>query len=113
MIDDTDAPLLVVTNAPDREVAERIARALVDKRLAACVNILGACTSVYRWQGEVESAEEIPMLIKTRAARYAEVEAMIRDLHPYELPEVIAVPLAQGFPDYLQWLAEQTAIPIG
>jgi periplasmic divalent cation tolerance protein len=113
MIESLDEPLLVITNAPDRDVAERIAQALVDKRLAACVNILSVCTSVYRWQGEVERAEEIPMLIKTRAARYPEVEAMIRHLHPYELPEVIAVPLAQGQPDYLQWLAEQTAIPIG
>lgn len=113
MTEPQDGPLLVVTNAPDREVAGRIAQALVDKRLAACVNILAACTSVYRWQGEVERAEEIPLLIKTRAARYPEVEAMIRHLHPYELPEVIAVPLAQGLPDYLQWIAEETAIPIG
>ena len=111
--DEDDAALLVVTNAPDREVAARIAEALVDKRLAACVNILSGCTSVYRWQGEIERAEEIPMLIKTRAARYAEVEATIRHLHPYELPEVIAVPLAQGLPDYLQWIAEETAIHIG
>ena len=113
MAEPDDQPLLVITNAPDREVAGHIAQALVDKRLAACVNILGACTSVYRWQGAVERAEEIPMLIKTRSARYPEVEATIRDLHPYELPEVIAVPLAQGLPDYLEWLAEQTAIPIG
>ena len=108
-----DDPLLVITNAPDREVAERIAQALVDKRLAACVNILAGCTSVFRWQGEVERAEEIPLFIKTRTARYPEVEALIRHLHPYELPEVIAVPLAQGLPEYLQWLAEETAIPIG
>ena len=113
MADLEDGPLLVITNAPGRDVAERIAQALVDKRLAACVNILGACTSVYRWQGEVEHADEIPMLIKTRSARYPEVEATIRQLHPYELPEVIAVPLARGLPDYLEWLAEQTAIPIG
>ena len=111
--DDSDAAVLVFTNAPDREVAGRIADALVAKRLAACVNLLAGCTSVYRWEGEVERAEEVPMLIKTRAARYPEVEATIRQLHPYELPEIIAVPLTQGLPDYLQWVAEQTAIPIG
>jgi periplasmic divalent cation tolerance protein len=115
MMEDTDqdAALLVFTNAPDREVAGRIAEALVDKRLAACVNVLAGCTSVYRWQGEVERAEEIPMIIKTRAARYPEVEALIRHLHPYELPEIVAVPVTRGLPDYLQWVAEETAIPIG
>jgi periplasmic divalent cation tolerance protein len=112
-LDDPDAVLLVFTNTPDREVAARIAEALVEKRLAACVNVLAGCTSVYRWQGEIGRAEEVPVLIKTRAARYAEVEALVRRLHPYELPEVIAVPLAQGLPDYLQWVAEETAIPIG
>jgi periplasmic divalent cation tolerance protein len=110
---DRDAAVLVFTNAPDREVAARIAEALVNKRLAACVNVLAGCTSIYRWQGDVERAEEIPILIKTRAARYPEVEATIRHLHPYELPEVIAVPVSQGLPDYLQWVAEETAIPIG
>ena len=110
---DGDGPVLVFTNAPDREVAERIAEALVEKRLAACVSVLGGCTSVYRWQGDVERAQEIPLLIKTRLARYPEVEATIRHLHPYELPEVIAVPLTQGLPEYLQWVAEETAIPIG
>jgi periplasmic divalent cation tolerance protein len=110
---DGDGAVLVFTNAPDREVAMRIAEALVEKRLAACVNVLAGCTSVYRWQGDVEHAEEIPLLIKTRLARYPEVEATIRHMHPYELPEVIAVPLTQGLPEYLQWVAEQTAIPIG
>ena len=108
-----DGALLVFTNCPDRDVAGRIAEALVEKRLAACVNVLAGCTSVFRWQGEIERAEEIPVLIKTRAARFPEVEALIRHLHPYELPEVIAVPVSQGLPEYLQWLAEETAIPIG
>ena len=105
--------LLVFTNAPDRDVATRIAQTLVDKRLAACVNILPGCTSVYRWQGEVERAEEVPMLIKTRGARFHELEAAIRQLHPYELPEIIAVPVTQGLPDYLDWVTSETAIPIG
>ena len=110
---DPQAPMVVYTNAPDREVATQIARALVEKRLAACVNVLAGCTSVYRWEGNVENAEEVPLIIKTRAARYPEVEATIRQLHPYELPEVIAVPVTQGLPDFLQWVAEETAIPIG
>ena len=105
--------LLVLTTLPEREAALKLARALVDKRLAACVNILSGCTSVYRWQDNVEHAEEVPLLIKTRAGRYAELEAVIRSLHPYELPEIIAVPVVQGLADYLGWVAEETAIAIG
>jgi periplasmic divalent cation tolerance protein len=103
----------VFTNLPDREAAMKLARGLVNKRLAACVNVLSGCTSVYRWEGSVEHAEEVPVLIKTRAARYPEIEAAIRSLHPYELPEVIAVPVVRGLTDYLDWVAEETAIPIG
>jgi periplasmic divalent cation tolerance protein len=110
---DDDETLLVLTNAPDHSVAMRIAQALVEQRLAACVNVVSGCTSVYRWNGAVEKAEELPVLIKTRAARYPEVEAAIRKLHPYELPEIIAVPITRGLPDYLAWVAEETAIPIG
>ena len=105
--------LLVLTTLPEREAALKLARALVDKRLAACVNILSGCTSVYRWQDNVEHAEEVPLLIKTRAGRYAELEAAIRSLHPYELPEIIAVPVVQGLADYLGWVADETAIAIG
>jgi periplasmic divalent cation tolerance protein len=105
--------LLVITNLPDRDAAWKLAQALIDQRLAACVNLLAGCTSVYRWEGAIEQAEEVPVLIKTRAARYPEVEALIRSLHPYELPEIIAVPVVRGLPDYLQWVAEETAIPIG
>jgi len=105
--------LLVLTTLPEREAALKLARALVDKRLAACVNILSGCTSVYRWEDNVEHAEEVPLLIKTRASRYAELEAAIRSLHPYELPEIIAVPVVQGLADYLGWVAEETAIAIG
>jgi periplasmic divalent cation tolerance protein len=113
MDDDANAKLLVFTNAPDRTVAMRIAQALVNERLAACVNVLGGYTSVYRWDGAVETAEELPLIIKTRAARYAEVQAAIRRLHPYELPEILAVPVVDGLPEYLDWVAEETAIPIG
>ncbi len=100
--------LLVFTNLPDRDAAESLANTLIEEKVAACVNILGACTSVYRWQGVVENADEIPLLIKTTGARYAALEAVIRRLHPYELPEIIAVPLAQGLPGYLQWVADET-----
>ena len=110
--DETDT-LLVFTNLPDREAALELARELVARRLAACVNVLAGCTSVYRWQGDVEQTAEVPVLVKTRAARYAELEAAIRELHPYELPEIVAVPVVRGLPEYLDWVAEETAIPIG
>jgi periplasmic divalent cation tolerance protein len=113
MPDDENDTLLVFTNLPDRDAALGLARALVERRLAACVNVLGGCTSVYRWQGDVEEAAEVPVLVKTRAARYPELEAAIRELHPYELPEIVAVPVVRGLPEYLDWVAEETAIPIG
>lgn len=106
-----DEVLLVLTNLPDREAALKLANALIEQKAAACVNVLGACTSVYRWEGKVENAEEIPLLIKTTAARYAALEALIRRLHPYELPEIIAVPVARGLPGYLQWVADETQSP--
>lgn len=105
--------LLVFTNLPDREAAMRLARALVERRLAACVSVLGGCASVYRWKGEIEEAAEVPVLVKTRSARYEELEVAIRELHPYELPEIVAVPMVRGLPDYLDWIAEETAIRIG
>ena len=113
MYGDESAHLLVFTNLPDRDAATKLARTLVERRLAACVNVLSGCTSVYRWEGAIEHADEVPVLIKTRASRYADVEASIRSLHPYELPEVIAVPVVRGLPDYLEWVAGETAIPIG
>ena len=108
-----DEVIVVLTHLPDRAAALKLARALVERRLAACVNVLGECTSVYRWKGSIENATEVPVLIKTRAALYAEVEAAIAELHPYELPEIIAVPLTRGLGEYLEWVAGETAIPIG
>ena len=84
--DESDT-LLVFTNLPDREAALELAHGLVERRLAACVNVLDRCTSVYRWKGEIEEADEVPVLVKTRTARYEELEAAIRELHPYELPK--------------------------
>jgi periplasmic divalent cation tolerance protein len=101
--------LLVFTNLPDRAAAERLADALIGKRVAACVNILAPCRSVYRWKGAVQHDEEHPMLIKTTTEHYPALEAAIRAGHPYELPEIIAVPIQHGLPAYLDWVAAETA----
>jgi periplasmic divalent cation tolerance protein len=104
--------LLVLTHCPDAACAERISRALVTARLAACVSQGLPVTSIYRWQGAVEQAAEIPLAIKTTAARYGEVEAAIRAQHPYELPEIIAVPVTAGYTPYLRWVGEETTRPL-
>lgn len=100
--------LLILTNCPDEESANAIALAVVEQKLAACVNILPRVQSVYRWQGAVEAASEIPLLIKSTAERYPALEAAIRERHPYETPEIIAVPISAGLPAYLNWLAAET-----
>jgi len=100
--------LLVLTNCPDEAVANAIALAVVEEKLAACVNILPRVQSVYRWQGTVESASEIPLLIKTTAAAYPALEQQIAELHPYAVPEIIALPIRHGLPAYLNWLAAET-----
>lgn len=99
---------LVITNCPDEETANRIALAVVEAKLAACVNILPRVQSIYRWQGAVESAVEVPLLIKTTAAAYPALEAAIRESHPYDVPEIIALPITAGLPAYLNWLAAET-----
>jgi len=105
--------LVVLTTLPDRAAALQLAEELLARRLAACVNVLAECTSVYRWEGKVENATEVPVLIKTRAALYPEVEVAISELHPYELPEIIAVPVGCGLADYLDWVSTETTISIG
>lgn len=100
--------LLVLTNCPDEETANTIALAVVEAQLAACVNILPRVQSVYRWQGVVESATEIPLFIKSTAANYPALEKLIAGLHPYETPEIIALPITQGLPAYLNWVAAET-----
>ena len=99
-----------MTNLPDRITAEALAASLVEDRLAACVNILQPCRSVYRWKGAVEKAEEVPMLIKTTEACYPALEDAIRARHPYETPELIALPVANGLPDYLAWVEAETQL---
>ena len=100
--------LLVLTNVPDRAVAEKLADMLIEKQFAACVNILAPCRSVYRWKGALQHDEEHPMLIKTTQERYAALEQALRAAHPYELPEIIAVPIERGLPAYLDWVAAET-----
>lgn len=101
-------PILVLTNVPDADVARAIASKLVEERLAACVNCLPGVTSFYRWQGAIEEASEITLLIKTRQGCYADAEALIQKLHPYDLPEIIGIPIRQGLPAYLQWIEQDT-----
>lgn len=100
--------IIIFTNFPDKKGAVAFAETVIDQRLAACVNILNPCTSIYRWQGTIESTEEIPVLIKTRQQHYDQVEQLIKMMHPYELPEVVMVPIKGGLPAYLQWLADET-----
>lgn len=107
-----DDVLLVLTNCPDAETARRIAVHLVQERLAACVNQLAPVQSTYRWQGAVEAAVEVPLCIKCTRGRYPLVEQAIRQLHPYELPEIIAVPLAAGYAPYLRWVVDETQPPL-
>jgi periplasmic divalent cation tolerance protein len=100
--------LLVLTNLPDLAAAERLAEALIEKRVAACVNILAPCRSVYRWKGATQHDAEHPLLIKSTSEAYPALEAAIRAGHPYELPEIIAVPVERGLPAYLDWVAAET-----
>ena len=109
-----DAAILVVTNVPDRSAAEAMARALLEDRLAACVNIGGSVDSLYHWQGRIETGAETPVLVKTRMALYPYVEDAIRKIHPYDTPEVIAIPVAAIDARYLAWLeAETRRLPDG
>jgi periplasmic divalent cation tolerance protein len=107
----THLPILVLTHYPDRDAALGLARALVTERLAACVNVGAPVESMYHWRGKIETAQEVPVTIKTRAALYPRVEAAIRASHPFELPEIVAVPLIDGLRPYLDWLAAETVAP--
>ena len=101
----TDAACqIVLTTCPDAASAERIAQALVEEGLAACVNILPPMRSIYRWKGKIEQAGEQLLVIKAATARFPAIRDRLRVLHPYELPEIIAVPIADGLPEYLAWL---------
>jgi periplasmic divalent cation tolerance protein len=100
--------LIVLTTLPDPDSARQLARQLVEARLAACANVLAPCTSVYRWNGVVQEDTETTLMIKTTVARYPDLETYLRERHPYELPEILALPIHQGLPDYLQWVSAET-----
>jgi periplasmic divalent cation tolerance protein len=103
--------ILILTTLPERAGAEALARDLLAARLAACIQIGAAVESLYHWRGEIETASETPVVIKTRAALYPRVEAAIRQRHPYELPEIVAVPITDGLQGYVDWIAAETAAP--
>ena len=100
--------LVVITTVPDENLAVKITESLLQQRLAACVHALPVGRSTYRWLGAIENSAEITLVIKSTTARYAELEADIRRLHPYDVPEILALPVAIGFPAYLKWLSNET-----
>lgn len=102
--------LVVYCTCPDRVVAERIAEAVIDERLAACVNLIPGLTSIYRWEGQMQHDVELLLIIKTRSVVYPQLEARLRELHPYQVPEIIALPIQAGSAAYLNWIAGNTGI---
>jgi len=100
--------IVVLTMLPERAGAEALARELLAARLAACIQIGAAVQSLYHWKGQIETSSEIPMAIKTRGELYGRIEAAIRERHPYELPEIIAVPITDGLPAYVDWISAET-----
>ena len=101
--------ILILTQMPDRASAQSLARSLVEARLAACVSIGAPVESLYHWRGQIETAQEIPLIVKTRAELYRSVETVIQAQHPYELPEILAVPVVDGLARYFDWIADETA----
>jgi periplasmic divalent cation tolerance protein len=101
--------VVVFITVPDAASGDRIAQALVEERLAACVSRVGPLRSTYRWSGAIESSDELLLLAKTTAARFDELAARVRALHPYQIPEIVALPVAAGFLPYLEWVAQETA----
>lgn len=105
-MDEASAFRLVYCTCPDQAVAERLAGLLVEQGLAACVNIVPGLTSVYVWQGEVQKDAEVLLLIKTHVDCYPHLQAVLREAHPYELPEIVAVSFSEGLPDYFSWIKQ-------
>jgi len=100
--------ILVTTTAPDRKTADAIAKKLVEARSAACVQIVGPMTSIYTWEEAIETSEEWLLLVKAPAAAYERIEALIRQAHPYQVPEIAAVPVSRGSSAYLSWIDQVT-----
>lgn len=103
-----DGPILVLCTAPSADVGATLARGVVEAKLAACANILPGVRSVYVWKGEVHDEPEVQLFIKTRRDRFPALEGWLRENHPYEVPEIIALPIERGSKAYLDWLWEQT-----
>ena len=101
--------MVVFCTFPDSDVAKRIAQELVKGRLAACVNVLPGVESIYQWKGELETSSEVLGLIKTTAAMYPTLETRLKELHPYDVPEIVAVPASKVHPAYAQWVREMTS----
>ncbi|MBV9079649.1 MAG: divalent-cation tolerance protein CutA [Elusimicrobia bacterium] len=99
---------IVFVTAPPGRAAAKIARTVVEKKLAACVNIVPAVRSVYRWKGKIEEGGESLLIMKTRSALFARLERAVRDAHPYDVPEIVAFPLSRGHRPYFRWLDEET-----
>lgn len=95
---------IILCTCPDRESAEKIARQLINDKIAACINILPGITSIYTWQGNIETEQEHLLLIKTRKDRFQAIEKSIQTSHPYEIPEIIAIPVENGLAEYMQWI---------
>jgi periplasmic divalent cation tolerance protein len=102
-----DDYIQLVTTTESKEQAEAIARTLVERREAACVQIVGPITSIYRWQGQIETGQEWQCWIKSRRGLYDRIEATIRQLHSYQVPEILAMPILAGNPAYLRWIDQQ------
>ena len=100
--------MLVLTTLPNSDAAVELAKAVVEERLAACANLMPAVRSIYRWQGKVHDENEVIVLIKTRQEHFERLKARILELHPYEVPEVLAIPVEQGYAAYLEWIALET-----
>jgi len=101
-----DAILLALSTFPDAEIARRISNQLVSERLAACANILPSVESIYRWRGKIESANETLVFFKVSGDRQSAFQDRLRSVHPYDVPEIIFLPVASGLPEYLQWVKE-------
>ena len=108
VIAESSEHLVVMSTCPDSETADRIAADLVDRKLAACVQVLPGLQSYFHWDGKVDCADEHLLLIKTSSASYPALERRILELHPYELPEIIGVPVSEGLPGYLSWINTNT-----
>jgi len=102
------AAVVVLTTAGSEEEARKIADALIERRLAACVNVVGGVTSVYRWEGTIQRDPEVLMIIKSTEARLEALKNRVAELHSYQVPEIIAVPVSEGWPAYLDWVRKET-----